>query len=242
VSSRVQADIEDVAEWTEARFHRFVPQSADATFLNGTAGNVAKVLQAATYKRSAGPLYHAVSSSSTNGYADAAWSSQGWGFDLDTRSDNWMFQQLAGITGDTLNSTQAAAIWGANGNLYSNVGGATITMKGFTPTGAPYFMDIQSSIDWFEKRVQEDLLTYMIANRPAFTNSAIQDIGGVVKNRLEIGVTAGHFSPDFPRTVTVPDVADVSTADKQARTLTLSCSAVFAGKIHLLNLTLYVEF
>lgn len=244
IASRTQADIEGVAAWTESRFHRFVPQSADATFLNGTAGNVAKVLKAAGYKRSAGPLYHAVSSGSVNGYADVAWSSQGWGFDLDAPngSDNWMFQQLAGITGDTLNSTQAANIWGDNGNLYSSIGGASITAKGFTAAGAPYFMDIQSSIDWFQKRAEEDLLAYMIANRPAYTNSAIQDIGGVIKNRLELGVTCGHFSPDFPRTVTVPDVADVSAADKSNRLLRVQCSAVFAGKIQALNLTLYVEF
>jgi hypothetical protein len=242
ITSRAQADIEGVAAWTEPRFHRFVPQSADATFLNGTAGNVALVLKAAGYTRSAGPLYHSVSSGSANGYADSAWSSAGWGFDLDSRSDNWMFQQLAGITGDSLNSAQVAAILDANGNLFSNVGGASIAMKGFTPLGAPYFMDIQSSIDWFKKRVGEDVFAYMVANRPAYTNSAIQDIGGVVKNRLELGVSAGHFSPDFPRIVTVPDVADVSAQDKIERRLRVSCSAAFAGKIHSLDLTIYVGF
>ena len=244
ITSRTQADIEAVAAWTEARFHRFVPQSADATFLNGTAGNVAAVLKAAGYKRSAGPLYHAVSSGSANGYADAAWSSAGWGFDLDAPNgnDNWMFQQLAGITGDTLNSTQAAAIWGNNGNVYSSIGGTSITAKGFTAFGAPYFMDIQSSMDWFQKRAEEALFGYLVANRPPYTNSAIQAIGGVVKGVLEAGVTAGHFSPDFPRNVIVPDVADVSASDKLNRILRVSCSAVFAGKIQSMDLTLYVTF
>jgi hypothetical protein len=244
ITSRVQADIEDVAEWTEARFHRYVPQSADATFLNGTAGNVALVLQAADYKRSAGPLYHSVSSGSTNGYADAAWSSKCWGFDLDAPNgnDNWMFQNLSGITADNLNGTQAAAIWAANGNLYGAMLGSSFASKGTTAAGAPYFQDIQSSLDWFERRVQEDLLSFMVANRPAYTNNGIQAIGGVVKGRLEIGVQCGHFSPDFPRLVIVPDVADVSDADKQNRVLRLQCSAVFAGKINSLNLTLYVEF
>lgn len=244
ITSRVQADIENVAEWTEARFHRFVPQSADATFLNGTAGNVALVLEAAGYKRTAGPLYHGVSSGSANGYADAAWSSAGWGFDLDAPmgNDNWMFQNLSGITADNLNGTQANNIWNASGNTYGEMLGSSFTAKGFTATGAPYFMDIQSSIDWFTRRVQEDLLAFMIANRPAYTNNAIQAIGGVIKKRLEIGVQCGHFSPDFPRSVTVPDVANVSAADKQNRNLTVSCAAVFAGKINSLDLTLHVEF
>lgn len=244
ITSRVQADIEGVAAWTESRFHRYVPQSADATFLNGTAGNVALILEAAAYKRTAGPLYHSVSSDAANGYADVAWSSKCFGFDLDAPNgnDNWMYQALSGITADSLNGTQANNIWDANGNTYGSMLGSSFTAKGTTAAGAPYFQDIQSSIDWFERRVQEDLLAYQIANRPAYTNEGIQGIGAVVQNRLEIGVQCGHFSPDFPRTVTVPDVSDVSTADKTARLLRLSCSAVFAGKINSLALTLNVEF
>lgn len=244
ITSRVQADIEAVAEWTESRFHRFVPQSGDATFLNGTAGNVAAVLKAAGYKRSSGPLFHAVGSGSVNGYADAAWSSACWGFDLDSPAgnSNWMFQQLASITGDTLTSAQGTAIWAVNGNTYSPIGGTSITAKGTSCLGAPYYQDVVSSIDWFEQRVKEDLLAWLIANKPSYTNAAIQAAGGVVLERLELGVRNGHFSADYPRTVTVPDVADVSAADKAARLLRMSCSAVFAGKLQAFDLTFYVEF
>jgi hypothetical protein len=244
IASRVQADIEGVAEWTEARFHRFVPQSADATYLAGTAGNVGLILEAAGYKRTAGPLYHGVSSGATNGYADAAWSSAGWGFDLDSPNgnDNWMYQTLAGITADNITSAQATNIWNASGNIYATTLGSSFTSKGTTAAGAPYYQDIQSTMDWFERRVQEDLLEYQIANRPAFTNSGIQGIGGVIMNRLQIGVVNGHFSPDTPVTVTVPDIADVSTADKTARLLRVSCTATFANFINSLELELFVSF
>jgi hypothetical protein len=244
ITSRVQADIEDVAEWTEARFHRFVPQSADATYLAGTAGNVGLILEAAGYKRTAGPLYHGVSSGATNGYADAAWSSACWGFDLDSPNgnDNWMYQNLSGITADNITNAQAANIWAANGNTYTTSLGSSFTSYGTTAAGAPYYQDIQTTMDWFQRRVEEDLLEFMIANRPAFTNPGMQSIGAVVMNRLQIGVTNGHFSPDTPVTVTVPDIADVSTADKTARLLRISCTATFANFINTLNLTLNVEF
>jgi hypothetical protein len=244
ITSRVQADIEGVAEWTEARFHRFVPQSADATFLNGTAGNVALILEAAEYKRTAGPLYHSVSSGSTNGYADAAWSSACWGFDIDSPAgnDTWMFQNLSGITADTITDAQATNIWNASGNVYAATLGSSFTSKGTTCTGAPYFQDIQTTMDWFKRRVQEDLIEYQVANRPSYTNSGIQAIGGVVMNRLQLGVTYGHFSPDTPVTVTVPDVSDVSAADKAARSLTLSCTAEFGGFIQSISLTVYMAF
>jgi hypothetical protein len=244
ITSRVQADIEGVASWTNSRFHRYVPQSADAAFLAGTAGNVALILEAAGYKKVAGPLYHGVSSGSANGYADAAWSSACWGFDLDGvgGNDNWMYQTLTGITADNINSTQAAAIWDANGNVYAATLGSSFTSKGTSAAGAPYFQDIQTTMDWFERRVQEDLLEYMIANRPTFTNAGIQAIGGVVMKRLELGITCGHFSPDVRPTVTVPDSSDVSSADKTARLLRINCTAVFANFINTLNLTLNVTF
>lgn len=244
IASRVQSDIEAVAAWTESRFHRFVPQSADATFLNGTAGNVAAVLKAAGYKRTSGPLYHATSSGSANAFADVAWSSACWGFNLDAPagSDNWMFQQLAGITGDSLNSSQAAAIWNVNGNTYAPIGGTAITAKGMAAVGAPYFQDIVTSLDWFQRRVQEDLIAWLIANRPDYSNASAQAAGGVVLERLELGVRNGHFSADFPREVTVPDVAQVSDADKQARKLPMRCSGVFAGKLQAFDLTFYVTF
>lgn len=244
ITSRTQADIEDVAEWTEPRFHRYVPQSADATFLNGTANNVGDVLNAAEYKNTSGPWYHSTSSGSTNGYLDAAVSSQCWGFDLDAPGGNdmWMYQNLSGITADNLNTTQATNIWTVAGNLYGVSLGSSFTSKGTTATGAPYFQDIQTTIDWFTRRVQEDLLAYQIANRPAYTNEGIQGIGGVVQERLLIGVQCGHFSPDVPVTVDVPDVADVPTADKEARILRITCTATFANFIQTMTLALAVEF
>ena len=177
-------------------------------------------------------------------FADVAWSSACWGFNLDAPagSDNWMFQQLAGITGDSLNSSQAAAIWNVNGNTYAPIGGTAITAKGTAAVGAPYFQDIVTSLDWFQRRVQEDLIAWLIANRPDYSNASAQAAGGVVLERLELGVRNGHFSADFPREVTVPDVAQVSDADKQARKLPMRCSGVFAGKLQAFDLTFYVTF
>jgi hypothetical protein len=129
-----------------------------------------------------------------------------------------------------------------NGNTYAPIGGTAITAKGTAAVGAPYFQDIVTSIDWFQRRVQEDLIAWLIANRPDYSNASAQAAGGVVLERLELGVRNGHFSADFPREVTVPDVAQVSDADKQARKLPMRCSGVFAGKLGAFDLTFYVTF
>jgi len=244
IESRVKADLLAVGAWTEPRFKRYIPQSADVDFRVGTAGNVGLELKALGYWRTMGPLYHAVSDGAANGYLDAAMASRGFGFNLDAPNghDNWMFQSLQGIAPDPVTNAQAQAIWAANGNVYASTLGSSFVSKGTTAAGEPYFMDIISAVDWFKRRAEEDVIAHFVANRPSYDNAGIQGVAAVVKQRLDIGVRVGAFSGDHPRTVIVPDVSEVSTADKQARLLTLECSAVFRGKIQKLDFTLAVQF
>jgi hypothetical protein len=245
IQSRVQSDIEDVAAWTESRFHFFIPQSADATFLSGTAGNVGEVLESAGYKRTAGPLYHAVSSGVLNGYADGAWASRGFGMDLDAPGGRgiWAYKQLSGIVYDNVTSAQASNIYDVNGNIYGRNKGLSFTSKGTTAFGAPYFIDIQTTIDWIKARLEEDILALFVSkNVIPYSNAGINLIAATVKARLDQGVTFGHFSPDFPTEVNVPDVANVSVSDKQNRELSIQASAVFAGAIQKLTLDLNLSF
>ena len=64
----------------------------------------------------------------------------------------------------------------------------------------------------------------------------------LLQNVLNRGVTFGHFSPDFPPTVNAPDVSTISSTDKQNRELTLQASAVLAGAIQKVNLTINLTF
>lgn len=246
IESRVKADIVTVAAWTEANdTHMFVCQSADADFLNGTAGNVALTLQSSAYKRTVGPLYHATSSGAANGYADGAWASSGFGMDLDSPGGRgiWAYRTLEGITYDAVTAAQATAIYSANGNLYGRNKGLSFTSKGLTSYGTPYFVDIQTTIDWIKLRLEEDIVALFVAqNVVPYTNAGINLVRATVKARLDQGVTYGHFSEDFEPVVTVPDVGDVSSAIKQTRELTISAEAMFAGGIQKLNLTLNLTF
>jgi len=246
IQSRVKADIVTVAAWTEANdTHMFFPQSADADFLNGTAGNVALTLETAGYKRTAGPIYHLTSSGAANGYLDGAWCSSGFGMDLDAPNGRgiWAFRELEGITYDAVTTAQANAIWDANGNLYGRNKGLSFTSKGTTAYGTPYFIDIQTTIDWIKMRLEEDIIALFVAqNVVPYTDGGINQVVAVVKNRLDQGVTFGHFSPDAEPEVVAPLAANISSAIKQTRVLTLTASATFAGGVQKLDLTLSVNF
>ena len=245
IESRVSADIVDVAAWTEPRFNMFVPQTADADVLAGTVGNINDLLAVAGYKRTVGPLYHAVSSGVANGYADGAWASSGFGMPLDQPNGRgiWAYRTLEGINFDNVSSAQAAAIYADNGNLYGRNKGLSFTSLGSTAFGVPYFVDIQTTIDWAQARIEEDIVALFVA-RPVvpYTNAGINLIVAAIKNRLDQGVTFGHFSPDVATVVTAPDVSEVSDADKLARELTLTAEATFAGGIQRLVLTLNLTF
>ena len=246
IGSRVKADIVTVAAWTEANdTHMFFPQSADADFLNGTAGNVALTLQSSSYKRTAGPIYHLTSSGAANGYLDGAWGSSGFGMDLDAPNGRgiWAYRELEGITYDNVTSAQASAIWGANGNLYGRNKGLSFTSKGTTAYGTPYFIDIQTTIDWIKMRLEEDIVALFVAqNVVPYTDTGINLVVAAVKERLDKGVTFGHFSPDTEPEVVAPLAANISSTVKQTRVLTLTASAVFAGGVQKLDLTLAVNF
>jgi hypothetical protein len=244
IESRVSADIVDAAAWTAARTKVFGYQSADADVLTGAPGNINDLLKVAGYKRSFG-MYHATSSGAANGYLDGAWISSGLGMNLDAPNGRgiWAYRVLEGITYDAVSSTQAANIYADSGNIYGRNKGLSFTSKGTTAFGAPYFIDVQTTIDWVKLRMEEDILALFVAqNVIPYTNAGINLIVAAVKNRLEIGVLNGHFSPDHPRTVTAPNVLEVSDSDKQARLLTLSCEATFAGAIQKLDLTIALEF
>lgn len=248
IGSRAEADILDVAAWTEARFHFFIPQSQDAAYLSGTAGNVGLDLAAAAYRRTAGALYHATSSGAANGYADGSWASRGFGFDLDAPSGRgvWAFKTLPGITVDNITAAQYAnVVDSANGNVYGVSKGLSITLPGQTAAGPPYFIDIQTTIDWLKTRIEEDIVALFASlDVVPYTNAGIQLVVSAVRDRLQKGITFGHFSgdPGNEPTVTAPDVTEVSSQDKQNRTLALTATAVFAGAIQSLTLTINLQF
>jgi hypothetical protein len=244
ISSRVQADIESVAAWTESSGeHLFISQSADATYLAGTAGNVGLVLQAAGYDRSVGPLYHLVSSGSANGYADVAWASKCLGADLDAPGGRliWAYQSLDGITYDAITSAQATAIWAANGNIYGRNKGLSFTSQGTLASGE--YVDVQTTVDWIKLRLEEDVVAAFVgANVIPYTDAGIAQIQAVIKDRADLGVTYGHFAAEPAPVVTVPKVSSLSASTRQSRVLQATLTAYLAGGIQKLTLAVNLSF
>lgn len=250
IESRVVDDISEAAAWTEAQssgdYPKFyIGQSNQADWINGNPGNIGQELADLGYKKTA-LWYHATSSGSADGYLDGAISSVGGGFDLDGVAGvgTWFGKILSGITFDELTSTQAANVFATNGNIYGRNFTVSFTSKGTTAFGAPYFIDVATTLDWTKQRMQEALLSALVSSptKIPYTNAGMNTIAGFIQQVLDLGVSAGHFSPDEPPTLTFPDVRTVSAAKKQAREADFSATVVLAGAIQKVNLTVYVSF
>jgi len=247
IESRVKADILAVAAWVTARSqdYFFNAQSSDSDFLNGVASNVGEELQTSGYKKVA-LWYHATDSGSADGYLDGAVSSRCGAFDLDAPAGVgvWAFKSLEGVTLDTITTAQSNAIYGVNGNMYALTETVVFTSKGTTAYGAPYFIDVATTLAWTKKRSQESILNSMVSTQTKipYTNGGFNLIATAIQSPQDTGVSAGHYSPDILPTISYLKIKDIPVADKQARIARFQATFVFAGAIQKVVLTIAASF
>ncbi len=234
IESRVDADINEVAAWTESRKKIFIGQSDDLAGLTAfTAWN------AAGYLRSAG-IYHLTDAE----YLDGGWSSSGGGLNLDAPDGVgiWAYRSLEGVPFDAVTGAEATSIYAVEANLYGRNKGVSFTSKGTMASGR--FIDVTTTVDWTQARIEEAIIALFVGTptKVPYTNAGINLVVNAVQNVLNSGVTFGHFSPDFPPTVEAPDISEVSSQDKIDRCLRLTANAVIAGAIQKLILTVNLTF
>lgn len=225
--TRTAADLEDLAAWTEASNHKYIAQTVDAAVRAGTAGNIAELLQTAGYRRTV-LLVRQVAED----WADAGWLGKVTTADLDAVDGQitWALKSLAGITPDTYTAPQRTTIHGYNANTYETRAGSNITFPGTSSHGE--FADIQVTIDWTDARMTEDVFAGLV-NTPTkipFVQAGMNAQELLVRRRLQIGMSNGHYSSFI---VTPLRYEDVLSSDRAARVLrTLDWSAVPTGAIH----------
>ena len=247
IESRIDADILLVAALVETQRKIYIAQSSDADILSDGAGNIAEDLETLGYNRTA-LFYHAIDDSTggltpADGYLDGGVASSGGGLNLDGPAGvgTWIYRQLEGVTFDAVTSAEAGSIYSNNANLFGRNLGLSFTSKGTMASGR--FIDVQTSLDWTQIRLEEDILSLFVGagTKIPYTNAGINQVGGAVQGVYDKGINFGHYSPDQPPTLAVPDVATVSAANKIARELTLTGNAVLAGAIHKAVITINVQ-
>ena len=231
ITSAVEADILSAAGKIEVLKRIFLARSSDADNLDSAdTGSILYQLKQLGYDRT----FTIYNGDTANYFADAAW----LGRQLPTTpgSSNWAFKSLTGIIADDLLSSQSSAVFTNNGNTYETFAGQSITRYGKVASGE--WIDVIRGADWLQARLQENLYSTLInVEKIPYTDAGGDIIENKIREILDEGVENDFIAADADGvgqyTITVPDVADISSADKLARLFSgVSFTATLAGAVN----------
>lgn len=135
----------------------------------------------------------------------------------------WNNQRVTGIVGESLTRTQMNTLQSKNYDYFANDRGAVRSQNG--RMAGDEWADIIHGVSWLEQRVADDIYNFITKQTDAnskvpYTQKGIDAIGGIIEQRLQTATNTGLLDGAQPITVTLPDIAQVSAADLQARRLT----------------------
>jgi hypothetical protein len=154
------------------------------------------------------------------------------------------FKSLAGVSTDLLTTTERAACFSKNVDVYEYVGGANITRNGKVAGGE--YLDVMIFIDWLQARCTEAIYRLLVSNlKIPYTEAGIAAVENALTQPLKAGQNAGGISPTaFDDQglqiggfyIEVPRLQDVPTIDKTNRTLNdVKFVAFLAGAIQIVK-------
>jgi hypothetical protein len=217
------------AAWAETQKKIFFLSSSEADILTSATSDIASFMQGQNYDRTA-TVYH------TNDILvyQPSWIEEGWpGARLpkDPGSQTWAFKTLAGVASYNLTSSERTNALAKNANIYTKTAGVDITEQGVVASGE--YIDIIRGIDWLESRLQEDVFSLLVnTDKVPFTDEGITQVSGIVQAVLNEAASQGILVLESI-VLTVPLASEVSTANKQSRTLPdIKFTATLQGAIH----------
>jgi hypothetical protein len=233
IDSQGEAEINALAALVETQRMLFVTGSIDTENTDsGTTTDVGSDLSAAAYDRTA-----VLQADSNSQYAGCRW--LGRMLPKDPGSATWAFKTLAGLTVSSFTAAQQTALEGKNVNHYQTVGGLNKTRPGVAASGE--FLDITRGIDWFQVRLQVRLFA-LIANLDKIPYSRAgrlihAEIYAQMVEARDVNLLAPD-TEDTPWVITIPDVGDISAANKALRTFPdVEFSAYLEGAVHKIEIT-----
>jgi hypothetical protein len=218
-----------LADWTLANDRLAIVQSSDSDILAGTALNLFETLNGDNNGRAAG-----IWADDDTEYQDVGWAAMGLSPDMDNQSSVWYDRVLSGMTTADVTAAQQTTVTGYGGNLFLDFYGVSKTSPGTLFTEG--FIDDLVINDWFKARAEEALAALKLRkvaqnSKISFTNRGMNECGNEIRGVFNVGVAAGHFSPDEELVLDIPDISEVSAAEITARGFSFSGTIIRAGAI-----------
>jgi hypothetical protein len=220
--------VDAAAAWIETEKKIYVPDvndSSAATVVVGSATDVLEDIQAASYKRTSG-YYHPSPADMLGARV------LGKCLPALPGTITWAYQELAGVAAPKLSTTQRTNIQNRDANYLKSEVGRSFTWEGTRGDGD--YIDVTTGDDWIEDDMGTSVFAAILfAKKIPYTDPGVATIENEVRGSLDRAIAQGILAADPEPVITVPKVADVSTANKSARLLPdISWEATRAGAIH----------
>ena len=237
IESREKADLALVGTWANSNKKFFFGGSDDITALDS---------------RNVDREAYLIHDNADTDYPECAW--VGREIPKQPGSNTWKWKTLSGQNASTFTSTELSTIRANNGQALQSQAGAIFTNEGKTTSGE--YIDIIIGQDWVEDQLNIGLLGLFLRNdKVAMDDVGIAQIEGVVRDVLKRAgdnkiIAAAVSEADLEKSddklyiyqVTVPLRADISVADRAARTLTgVKFVYTTSGAIHHTTITGLIE-
>jgi hypothetical protein len=146
-------------------------------------------------------------------------------------SNIWEQKTIVGLTVDTLTPDEISYIHGKNGATYENVGSVDVVIGGKCADGG--WIDESIFVDWLKSRIQESVWSLLVNTRKiGYTSAGAAAIEGAMRSVMAEGIQVGGLAADPAPVVTVPNVLNLSSAQRATRTLPdVTFTARLAGAI-----------
>jgi len=208
------AEVTAIASWVQSNERAFIAQSQETSIISVSSGSdttsIAYVLKNAGRTRTM-LMYH----ENNAAFLDTAIS--GRCLPEDPGTETWAHKPLTLTEGaSTLTSTHITNLKAKNCGYFTTIGGVNATFEGKVSSGS--YMDVIRLNDETVARMQEALVTLATSStKIPYTQEGIFAVAAQVKGVLERAERKGAIAAGWK--VTVPNIADVPTADKTSRTL-----------------------
>lgn len=171
------------------------------------------------------------------------------------------FKQEPGVTAESINETQAAALKAKNCNVFVNYDNSTAIIQEGVMSGG-WFFDERHGLDWLQNSAQTAVWNALYESQtkiPQTDGGVNQLVTALEHDALDIAVDNGLFAPGLwtgpdigaisnGQTLTkgyyvyVPPVANQATADRAARKApAMQVAGKLAGAIHFANVIINVN-
>lgn len=240
-TSRKQADILEMADWTEAHTKLYGTAISEAAVLNAESDtDTGSLLQARNYFRTHW-WYHEKAETEFPEIGIIARC-----FAVLPGGETWANKQLAGFTTNKLRENEYNVITKKNGNTFEPFRNISITQNGKVAAGE--WIDVIRFRDWLEETIKTEMFSMLInRDKLPYTDKGIGLVESVLNSVLALGQRRGGIAPteydeygnkNAGYVIEVPLAANISANVKAQRVLRdVKFTARLAGAIHVVEIT-----